>query len=294
MRVAVVCGIVIWLLCAVALAAEEPVFSGPQVGEALPEFAFHGVYGEEAGRPIDIVARAGEKPVALIFVHERTRPGIGLTRAVMTYAARKTSDDLHAAVVFLTDDPTATEQWMRIPSVRDNALPQQVALGIFKDGGEGPGAYGLNRNVELTMLIAKEGKVTANFALVQPSVQADGPKILQAIADATGGEVPSLESLGVREMRAPPKNRPAGDAAVEAKLRELVRPLLRAATAEDANKAAQRIDAYAAEHPEFARELRVRAKRIAASPKFAEYGQVEAARTHIRRWADQQDPEPKP
>ena len=40
--------------------------------------------------------------------------------------------------------------------------------------------------MSLTVLVGKEGVVSANFALVQPSVQADGPKILKAIVDALG------------------------------------------------------------------------------------------------------------
>jgi hypothetical protein len=140
--------------------------------------------------------------VVLAFVHEVTRPGLGLTRVLMQYAAQRKKDGLHAAIVFLTDDPTATEKWMMIPSVRDQALPQGVAVGLSPDGKEGPGVYGLNRNVSLTVLVAKENRVTANFALVQPSVQADGPKILKAIVDVLGGgEVPSLEQLAPARKR---------------------------------------------------------------------------------------------
>jgi hypothetical protein len=48
----------------------------------------------------------------------------------------------------------------------------------------------------VTVLVAKDGKVTGNFALVQPSVAADGPKIAEAIAKALGSEKgPTLEEL---------------------------------------------------------------------------------------------------
>ena len=46
-----------------------------------------------------------------------------------------------------------------------------------------PGAYGLNRNVAVTVLVATDRVVSANFALVQPSLEVDAPKIFKSIAD---------------------------------------------------------------------------------------------------------------
>ena len=54
-------------------------------------------------------------------------------------------------------------------------------MGVSVDGAEGPGAWGLNREVAMTVVVGKDGKATANFALVQPSVQSDGPKIFAAM-----------------------------------------------------------------------------------------------------------------
>ena len=47
---------------------------------------------------------------------------------------------------------------------------------ISLDGIEGPGNYGLNRKVTLTLLVAKGTKVVANFAIVQPN-ETDAPKV---------------------------------------------------------------------------------------------------------------------
>jgi hypothetical protein len=172
---------------------EDPVFSGPQVGEELPSFQVLGVLDDLAGKKLDLIERADGKPVILIFVHERTRPAFGLTNLMMKYAATRAKDGLTSGVVLLTEDATATEQWMRIVK---GHFPEGAVYGISLDGQEGPGSYGLNRNVALTVLVGNKGKVTANFALVQPSVQADGPKILKAIVEATGGgKVPTIEEL---------------------------------------------------------------------------------------------------
>jgi len=153
--------------------AESPVFSGPQIGEKLAPFSMKGVMGDTANQEVDLIGKAAGKPVVLVFVHQRTRPGLSLASLVSRYAATRVSDGLHAGVVYLTDDATATEKWFGV--AKKNLAPG-VIYGISKNGQEGPGTYGLNRNVELTILVGKEGKVTANFALVQPSAQVDGPR----------------------------------------------------------------------------------------------------------------------
>lgn len=163
----------------------EEVYSGPQVGEGLPGFTMKLGFGDRAGSDIDIVENAGKSPTVLIFVHKRSRPAFGLANSVMRYCEQDGGDNLHRGICFLTSDPTDTANWM---GKIKNYFPKKTPIGYSSEGIEGPGAYGLNRNVELTVLVAKDKKVTANFALVQPGAHADGPKILAAIAKATGGK----------------------------------------------------------------------------------------------------------
>lgn len=192
--------------------AEERVFSGPQVGEKLTPFEVQGVYDDDAGkkRPWRAAAGAGQ-PTLLIFVHEITRPSVAVTRILADYAAQRNPDGLKASVVFLADD--ITEMTNRLQRAR-HALPEGVPISIATDGQEGPGAYGLNRNVALTILVADKGVVTANFALVQPSVQSDVPKIFSAIVKLIGGEAPEVTSEYGR-MRRPERAKAGGRAADE-------------------------------------------------------------------------------
>ncbi|HEX5105374.1 MAG TPA: hypothetical protein VFV87_16260 [Pirellulaceae bacterium] len=194
-----------------ALAQEEAAqeeakeFSGPQKGEAITPFKIRGLLGDKAGEEYDLVKEAKGQPLVLVFVHEVNRPSVGLARVVMTYAASRKADGLHAGLIFLTADATATEEWVKRAS---GALPQGVPVGLSPDGAEGPGAYGLNRKVTMTVLVAKDDKVTANFALVQPSIAADGPKIIEAIVGVAGGKAPTAEELQkltapMRPARAP-------------------------------------------------------------------------------------------
>jgi hypothetical protein len=215
---------------------EEPVFSGPQVGEKLPPLPARYVFDPQAGEDFDPVELADGKPLMVIFVHGVTRPSVGLTRAVAEYAATRKEDGLHTAVIFLGEDATETEGMMKRAR---GALPKGVELGLSVDGIEGPGAYGLDRKMSLTILVAKEGKVTANFALVQPSMAVDAPKIGQAIVELVGGEVPKFEQPGA--MR--------GGVSDE-EFRGLMAPLIqRDATEKEVDAAAERIKQAWATNP---------------------------------------------
>ena len=161
----------------------EEVYSGPQVGEVLHGFDMKLGFGDGAGSDVDLVATAGDRPIVIIFVHKRSRPAFGLANSVMRYCEQEGGDELHHGICFLTNDPTDTANWM---GKIKNYFPKKTPIGYSSEGIEGPGSYGLNRNVELTVVVGKDRKVTANFALVQPGAHVDGPRILAAIAASTG------------------------------------------------------------------------------------------------------------
>ncbi len=162
---------------------QSQVFSGPQVGEPLPDFEMKIAFGANAGKELDLVAEAAEKPIVMIFVHQRSRPAFGLANAVMRYCDQQGGDKLVRGICFLTADPTDTQNWLE---KIQKYFPAGTPVGYSLEGVEGPGAYGLNRNVQLTVLVGKSKQVTGNFALVQPGAHADGPQILESIADAIG------------------------------------------------------------------------------------------------------------
>lgn len=264
-------------------AESPPVFSGPLVGETLPPLKVHQVLGPRRDVPPtadgDLVAAAGGKPVLFIFVHERTRPAFGLANLLTRFAATRDEAGLHRWLIFLSDDLTEAEAWVRrIPKYFEKGTP----VGISPDGVEGPGAYGLNRNVALTVLVGREGQVTANFALVQPSIQADGPKILKAIVDVTGGgDVPDITPFlpqGMRE-RTPPATE--GDAQLRTLLRGVIQ---QEATEQDVAAAAKAVDDYVAKNEAARQELGQIAQRVVSSPRFDEYGTA-ASRKQLTRWA---------
>lgn len=275
------------LLAGFAFAAEEEVFSGPQVGEPLTPFLARYVLGEHANTEFDLVKQADGKPIAIIFVHNVTRPSVGLTRGIMSYASGRAKDGLTAGVVFLTGDATETEAWMKRAS---QALPKNVPVGISVDGQEGPGAYGLNRNVTMTVLVGKDNKVTANFALVQPSAQADGPKLAKAIVDVLGGgPVPSLAELGLVRGRDDAKGR-MQDPKMESFLRAVIQ---KTATEEQVEVAAAALEAYVKTNEVARKRVGEITNTIINAGKLENYG-TPAAQKVLTKWAKEFGPEAKP
>ena len=163
---------------------EKAIFSGPQPEEKLPSLKAITINGDAKGKTIDFIAKADKKPLVLIFQDEKPlglRGLVGFTRLIAQINS-KSKQQISVHVLFLGDSPdTLTQQASRIvPHIPDNIL-----LGVSPDGREGPGNYGLNRNVAQTILTVKDGKVLHNFALAQPMLSPD-PYVLGGVAELIG------------------------------------------------------------------------------------------------------------
>lgn len=279
-----------------AVILDEPVFSGPQPGEKLAPFVMTGVIGKDADRKIDVVMEQDTKPCVLIFVHERSRPAFGLANMVMRLVEDRGPEKLAGSLVFLTDDPTETADWMnRFPQY----FPKQIRKGISVDGKEGPGAYGLNRNVSLTILVANKNVVTGSFALVQPSIEVDGPKIFKAIAEVLGEkDVPKTADYqpnSQRGDRAQMKQREGAASPQHPEIRTMLSPLIqKTATNEEVDTAAKKVEEFAADHADFRVQIGDIARRIIAAEKLENYG-TSKCQEYLTKWAKEfvADPEEK-
>ncbi len=260
------------------LLADDPVFSGPQVGEPLTPFAVRGVLGDDAGKDLDFVTQANGQPIVLVFVHDVNRQSVSMTRILTTYTASRAKDGLTTGIIFLDDDATAAENMVKRIQ---HALAPSAPVGVSTVGSEGPGAYGLNRNVMLTILVGKDNQTTANFALVQPSLQADLPKVLEAVVQVAGGKAPRLDELpGVGPMM----QRQSG-AGPDANLRALIRPVIqKEISPEQVDRAAQAVETYLETHAEARQEVGRIATTIIDNGKLANYG-TPRAQEYLQKWA---------
>jgi hypothetical protein len=202
-------------LAATGVLAKDRIFSGPQPGEKVTPFKVLGVRGPAAGTEQEIQgADAGTGPAVLVFVHGIERSIVPLVTVVDEYGHQK-RDVLKTTFVFLSGDRVAMEK--RLPLV-GQSLRMQCPMALSLDGAEGPGNYGLNKDCLVTIVVAKDKKVTTNFALVQPGI-ADAPAVLKAMAEACGDpKPPTAEALREKRMAGDgmrPATRPArggGDA----------------------------------------------------------------------------------
>ena len=156
------------------LGAQDPKFSGPQKGEKTPTFK---VFDVGTRQDMDYIADGKGAPVVLVFIHELTRPGAALMRALDDYGQIKQGRGLRTQFISLSEDRDGAER--HLPQVI-KSINLKCPLGISLDGKEGPGAYGLNREVMLTIVVARDNKVAANFAIVSPN-ETDAPRIKAAI-----------------------------------------------------------------------------------------------------------------
>src|SRR5262249_37855844 len=135
--------------CAFAQIGDDKVFSGPQPGEKIAAFKAQAVYGVGAGKEIELAKDQG--PTLLVFVHEITRPALQLLRPVDPFAFSLAKSGLATQFIFLPADKTKTEQYL---TAAQKSLALQSPVSISLDGIEGPGSYGLNRKMTLTILLA--------------------------------------------------------------------------------------------------------------------------------------------
>ena len=212
---------------------ENRLFSGPQTGEKLPPLKVTGITGEFAGKPLDIIAETGRKPLVL-FLQDTNAVGVkglvGASKLLLTIdafqkkhsnvnIAEKSDQGFQIGVVFLADNLDTLPEWAH--NMIQKEIPNEVLIGISPDGREGPGSYGLNRNVAQTILVTKDEKVLHNFAFTQPMLYTD-PHLLGAIAQVMEIEPATLEKwLNEEAMNAKYKGDKLDEKSIAAKFAEI-------------------------------------------------------------------------
>ncbi|MCS7046761.1 MAG: hypothetical protein NZO58_10425 [Gemmataceae bacterium] len=173
----------------ILLAALVPadVSSGPPVGEKIGDFRVLGVTGPQANKEFQPIAEGKGKVTMLLFVQKITRPALQLLRPIDDYAAQQ--EKLNAHIVWLTGDKGNKDETKAFLEQARNSLNLQVPVSICLEGDAGPAAYGLNDRAAITILVAKDGKVVANFAYADPNATV-AKEVIGGIAKALGKQPP--------------------------------------------------------------------------------------------------------
>ena len=202
-----------------------------------------------------------------------------MLRGLSTYAENN-AEKVHGSIVFLTDDIPEMEATL---SRARRALPQKTIITTSPDGLEGPGSYGLNRKMTLTVLVAKDGKVTGNHAFISTTAQTDVLEVVNPIAKSIGQQPPTLAQLGMVQTRPAPNTGGVN-------VRALIGPVInKMATEEMVNAARKRAEAIFAKNKAAATNVAGIAQRIIDTGRLESYG-TKRGQYYLKKWAEQFGP----
>lgn len=162
MRILITVSFVFGMACSAGAADRDKVFSGPQKGEKITPFKVLVVNSPEDVKEVEFIDVDKKGTTLLIFLHKLTEPAIGMMISVEWYASKQKGLTIH--FILLTDDKPKTEQMAKRWAQRPFFAVSPMSISV--DGPEGPGRFGLNRKVDMTVLIAKNNVVVENLALV--------------------------------------------------------------------------------------------------------------------------------
>ena len=172
---------------------EKPIYSGPQPGEKIPSLRAVNLRGEKVGQEFDPVAMAKDKLHLMFFVSKSRTFGrfLGQLKQQLEAIEKKSKQPWAMSVIVCTDDANEAEKSF---AVLDQRYPKSLVVGLSKDGSAGPPAYGLDRNLTATVIVAKNGRVAHNLPYVGGAFYTQ-PHILGAIAETMGVDHDTLRKL---------------------------------------------------------------------------------------------------
>jgi hypothetical protein len=172
---------------------EKPIFSGPQPGEKLPALATTNLRGDHAGEALDPIAMAKDKLHLMFFVSKSRTFGrfLGQLSQQLQAIEKNSNQPWAMTVIVCTDDANEAEKSF---AVLDRRYPKNIVVGLSNDGSAGPPAYGLDRNLTATVIVAKNDRVEHNLPYVGGAFYTQ-PHILGAIAGAMEVDHDTLRKL---------------------------------------------------------------------------------------------------
>ena len=147
------------LLLAAPVLAADPCVSGVPVGKRPGPYSFLVATGPEAGKQTCFICEQEDKPTAVVFARKLSDPLGKLLAGLDAETTARKADGFKAWLTQLT--PTADldklSAWAQKQGVKS------VAVGGYEDA-DGPPAYKLHADADVTVLLFVKQKVVANFA----------------------------------------------------------------------------------------------------------------------------------
>lgn len=153
-------GLALLFLFSMTVQSADPVASGVPVGKRPGPYSFLVATGPERGQQTCYICEQADKPTALVFSRSLTKPvGELLVELDQESAARK-GTGFKAWMTLLTSkaDLDQLAKWSQ-----ENGL-KNLPVGAFEDE-DGPPAYKISKDVDVTVLLFVKEKVVANYSL---------------------------------------------------------------------------------------------------------------------------------
>lgn len=173
----------------------DPVFSGPQPGEQLRGFSVTPPTRTGRDEDFDPVALAAGKPHFLMFVDDADLVEDITAWAAVRNIRNNSRTGLAATAVILSHDRATIDDNFFNSSKMAYILSRICQIGYAPEGRDGPGAYGLDRNIRMTILITDaKGKVLYNFPYRVAPVDFPDPAVMGALAEVVGEDRETVEA----------------------------------------------------------------------------------------------------
>jgi len=174
-------GLMLAVFAGAALAAES-VKSGPQVGQKVPgPFEPLNINGESANKKNCLYCQFGNAPVVMVFARDVTPAVTTLIKKLDTCNEENKASEMGTCVIFCSDDKGLETKLQNL--VKETKLKKTV-LAI--DNPAGPEEYKIAKDADVTVLVYKERKVTANLTFTKGQMKdKDIDTVLAEVAKLT-------------------------------------------------------------------------------------------------------------
>lgn len=145
----------------------EDIKSGLKVGEGVGPFDVTKLAGAEddgvkIGQQLCYRCRNNTRPQVMVFTRSSDEKVVALVKKLDAELAENSDKQLRAFVNYLGESKDAASSAAKKLAASTKA--ENVPFVVPNEFENGPEDYGLNSKAEVTILVAKEGKVTANRA----------------------------------------------------------------------------------------------------------------------------------
>ncbi|MEM7012441.1 MAG: hypothetical protein AAF585_13270 [Verrucomicrobiota bacterium] len=178
----------LFAISAIGQEADAPaITTGPPEGTDVTPVMAYAPVGPRAGEEFDAAAAIGNRPGALLFIHELTRNGLPVIRGLDQIGAEFSLLGFRSHTLQLSDDRTEAET--KLKAVNGSLKLQSPIVLSIEGGLDGPGNYALNRKAVLSLIMLKDGKVHKSVAFTD--VNAEDQKLVRELIVEVSGELPT-------------------------------------------------------------------------------------------------------